>query len=121
MTIRVSGLFASTDAAEAAVRSLADIPVFSRRISRLGGRKLGTDTSILSGTVPGTTATAFVLGNAGQSFGQGVFLPAAIFDHKRTERSDNEEVQLEIWVAPLDAQEASDRLINAHGYSVRLY
>jgi len=120
MTVRVSGIFESIDAAEAAVRSLMDIPVYKRRISRVQGRKPGIETVASSGIASQTVSTGFAVGSIGQRFGQGIFLPAPLFGSGHTNHANSREVQLEVWVAPLDVQETIGHLINAHGSLVRL-
>ena len=121
MTIRVSGLFENTDTAERAVRRLEEIPIYRRRITRITRRLPGSDGTALSGYTPPLTTAAFLPSSAGQGFGQGVFLPVSMLSYRHTEQAEREDVQLEVWVEPLDAQETAYRFINAHGHQVRLY
>lgn len=119
MTVRVSGLFESTDAAEGAIRGLSGIPIYKRRISRISSRSLGSETDTL-GQTPAPIVPVFAIGNIGQGLGQGIFLPASLYGVRQPVKTNNDEVQLEVWVAPLDAQGTIERFINAHGHQVRL-
>ena len=119
MTVRVIGLFESTDAAESAMRGLSDIPIYKRRISRVSSRRLGSETDSADQT-PAPITPVFAIGSIGQGLGQGIFLPSSLYGIRQTVKTHNDEVQLEVWVAPLDAHGTIERLINAHGHQVRL-
>ncbi len=115
MAVRVSALFDSTDSADAAVRSMAEIPIYKRRISRIGNGTLG-EPSVKEGG-----SDVFVIGGIGQGFSQGISLPMvmSVANDKSSSFDIGNEVQLEVWVDDTFAREAVNLLINAHGLHAR--
>ncbi len=115
MAVRVSALFDSLDSADAAVRGMDKIPIYKRRISRIGDGTLGEPTVLSGGS------DVFVIGGIGQGFSQGISLPMlmSVSNDKSGSFDIGNEVQLEVWVDDSCAREAVNRLINAHGLHAR--
>lgn len=119
MSVRISGLFASVDAAELAVRNLEDIPIHARRISRPNGKPYTAE----SRTQPdGSGANAVLFGSVGQGMSQGVYVPNAAFLGRRKQNASRQEaVRLEVWGDTLDAPEIAGRFYNSHATGVQIF
>ncbi len=121
MAVRVSALFECADDADIAVKNFSDIPIYRRRISRIGDGTLGTPENDLKQDLLLPDNNAFVIGGIGQGFSQSISfpMPLTVLNKSNNRQNISREVQLEVWVDEQNAKKAVQRLINAHGLQTR--